>query len=99
MNTGVGEREAEQAFSVAGIPAGATRAEVPCPAANRGDRSHVRPGKPGLQTTLEWTLGVPQFRSVHELGWRLGRSNNFLFLHLSHNSIGNCIRNKGKGLS
>lgn len=102
MNTRVGEREAcptdEQAFSVAGIPAGATRAEVPVPAANRGDRSHVRPGKPSLQTTLEWTRR-PQFRGVRELGWGLERSNNFLCLHLSRNSIGNCIRNEGKGPS
>ena len=29
------------------------------------------PGKPGLQTTLEWTLGVPQFRVSMNLdgGW------------------------------
>lgn len=100
MNSQVGEREAcltaEQAFSVAGIPAGATRAEVSVPAVNRGGRSLVRPGKPGLQTTLEWTRR-PQAKGVRELGWGLGRSKNFIFLHLLHNSIGNCIRNVGNG--
>ena len=99
MNTRVGEREpcptAEQAFSVAGIPAGATRAKAPVPAVNRGGRSLVRPGKPGLQTTPERTRR-PQVKGVRELGWGLGRPSciskrNHLPANLFNTFAGNVL--------